>query len=87
MAARDVADGERHGQNRQPERKRYSQQADADLRKGRRQYRTAAAAQDQPERTQELRNQRFDFQDGFSIFRFTRQKSATSVSALYSTPW
>jgi len=50
-----MADREGHGQHRQAERQRDAEQADADLRKSGSKYGTAAATENQPERSKKLR--------------------------------
>jgi hypothetical protein len=57
MASGDMANGERHREHRQAERKRDTEQSDSDPGKGRRNNGTAAPAQDQPECPQEFGSQ------------------------------
>jgi hypothetical protein len=73
MAAGDVTEGIGltegigHGQHGEAERQRDAEKADADLRKGRREHGASAAAEDQPERAQELGPQALmDFHAAFS---------------------
>jgi len=54
MASRDVADGERHGEYGQSERKRHPQETDAKIWKCGRQNGTATSPEDQPKRADEL---------------------------------
>ena len=54
MAAGDVADGIGHGQYRKAEGQRDTEQADTDIRKGRREHGAAAAAEDEPEGADEF---------------------------------
>jgi hypothetical protein len=49
VAAGDVADGIDHPQHRKVEGERDAEQADANIRKGRREHGAAAAAEDKPE--------------------------------------
>jgi hypothetical protein len=55
MTTGDVADRVGHREHGEPERERHAEQADADVREGGRQHRAAAAAEDEPERADELR--------------------------------
>ena len=55
MAARDMADGEGHGQHRQAEGQRHADKADTQGRKGGGQHGRAAAAQHQPGCSDEFR--------------------------------
>jgi len=54
MTAGNVADRVGHRQHGQAERERYAGEADADLRKGRRQHGTAATTEHEPERADEF---------------------------------
>src|SRR6476469_1734812 len=57
VAPRDVADGEGHGQYGEPEGGGDAQQTNADPRKGGGEHGAATAAEDQPERADEFRDQ------------------------------
>ena len=65
MAAGYVADGVRHGQDRETEGQRHAVQADTDVRKSRGQDCAATSAQHEPGRAQELR--RRSPRDGHSV--------------------
>ena len=54
MTARNMADGEGHGQHGQAEGERHADKSDTQLRESRGQHRRAAAAQHQPCRADEL---------------------------------
>jgi hypothetical protein len=60
VCARDVSDGERHGEHREAEGERDPDEADARMGKSRSQHGTAAAAQHQPESPDELRERPVD---------------------------
>jgi hypothetical protein len=49
-----MADGEGHGQHREPEGQRDAEQSNADIGKGGGQYGTASSAQYKPQRTEAL---------------------------------
>ena len=56
MATGNVADGVRHGQHGQTERKSDPQESDAQVGKCRRQHGAAASPENQPERSDEFRH-------------------------------
>jgi hypothetical protein len=59
VTAGNMSDRVRHGQDRQSERKRYTQQSDTDARKFRGEYRATTATQYQPESPDQLRQKSF----------------------------
>src|SRR6266480_2467872 len=61
MATRDMADGECHGQHRQTERERNTEQTNADVRKCRSKNCAPAPAKNKPERPEKLRAILFHF--------------------------
>ena len=56
MAPRDVTDGIGHGEDGQTEGERHPEEADTHARERRRQHRAPAAAEDEPEGADELRD-------------------------------
>ncbi|MCY1518750.1 hypothetical protein D9M68_534750 [compost metagenome] len=60
VSAGDAADRIGHGEYGETKSKRNAEQADADLRKGSRQHRAAATAENEPECTQKFRRKPFE---------------------------
>jgi hypothetical protein len=59
MAARNVTDGVRHGQQGKTKSQSHAGKANAKLRKGGSQHSASATAENQPERAKELRSTPF----------------------------
>src|SRR5580704_13040643 len=64
MASRDVSDGKGHGENRQPESKRHTEEADSQSGEGRCQHRRAASPKYEPEGSEEFRRRTFSQSQG-----------------------
>jgi hypothetical protein len=73
MTSRDVTDGERHGQNRQPKCQGDAQQADPDIRERGGQHGASASPEDQPEGSDELSTG--SFAKGHDCASFSHRKA------------
>ena len=70
MATGDVTDRISHGDDGQAERNRHAEQSDSNIRKCSGENRGAATTENQPERAEELRTQRFHKYSSQKSFRF-----------------